>query len=48
MPISLLLARASATRFVQGLMNGDPVAWGILALVLIFTAVGTFFKFRSA
>ena len=42
-----LLARASATRFVQGLYEGDPVAWGILVLVVIFTVAGWYFKFRG-
>ncbi|MEX2027417.1 MAG: hypothetical protein WEH44_08950 [Pirellulaceae bacterium] len=42
-----LLARGSATRFVQGLVEGEPVAWGLLVLVLIFTAAGWYFKFRS-
>jgi hypothetical protein len=46
MPIYPLLARGGANRLVQGLSEGDPVAWGIVALVLIFTAVGAFFKFR--
>jgi hypothetical protein len=47
MTIIPLLARGSANRFVQGLADGDPVAWGILALVLIFSAVGAIYKFRS-
>jgi hypothetical protein len=47
MTLAPLLARGSATRFVQGLYEGDPVAWGLLVLVLIFTAAGWFFKFRS-
>jgi hypothetical protein len=47
MPLAPLLARGSASRFVQGLVNGDPVAWGILVLVLIFTAVSAIYKFRS-
>ena len=45
--IAPLLARGSASRFVQGLTEGDPVAWGLLVLVVIFTAAGWFFKFRS-
>jgi hypothetical protein len=47
MTLAPLLARGNATRFVQGLYEGDLVAWGLLVLVLIFTAVGWFFKFRS-
>ena len=47
MTLPAILARASATRFVQGLYEGEPVAWGILVLVLIFTAAGWYFKFRT-
>lgn len=42
-----LFARGSAARFVQGLVEGEPVAWGLLVLVLIFTAAGWYFKFRT-
>ena len=42
-----LIARGSATRFVQGLVEGEPVAWGLLVLVLLFTAAGWYFKFRT-
>jgi hypothetical protein len=47
MPLAPLIARGSANRFVQGLTEGDPVAWGILVLMIIFTAVGAIYKFRS-
>ncbi len=47
MPLAPVFARSGASAMVQGLLEGDPVAWGILILVLIFTAVGSYFKFRS-
>ena len=47
MVIAPLFARGGASRFVQGLTEGDPVAWGLLVLVLLFTAVGWFYKFRG-
>jgi hypothetical protein len=43
----MLLARANASRFVQGLAEGDPVAWGILVLVVLFTAIGGYYKLRG-
>ncbi|HZL87279.1 MAG TPA: hypothetical protein VFB96_02795 [Pirellulaceae bacterium] len=46
MPLAPILARGGG-RFLEGLFNGDPVAWGILVLVLIFSAVGAIYKFRS-
>jgi hypothetical protein len=45
MPFAPILARGSG-RFLQGLINGDPVAWGILVLVLIFMVVGAIYKMR--
>jgi hypothetical protein len=37
----------SATRFFEGLMAGDPVAWAILGAVVFFTALGAWQKYRK-
>jgi hypothetical protein len=44
----LLAARVSgASRFFQGLSEGDPVAWCILGAVVFFTAFGACQKYRT-
>lgn len=37
----LFARRVNATRFYEGLQEGDPVAWGILIVVVILT-IGSF------
>ena len=37
----------SAARFFDGLSSGDPVAWGILGAIVVFTAFGAYKKYRS-
>ena len=47
--MNLLLAarRVDVNAFVEGLSNGDPVAWGILVVVVGFSLFGLYQKFRS-
>jgi hypothetical protein len=45
---TLLAVRVSgASRFFEGLSEGDPVAWCILAAVVLFTALGAYQKYRT-
>lgn len=32
--------------FLEGLMDGDPVAWGIAGVTLLFVAFGIYQKYR--
>jgi hypothetical protein len=43
----LLIARGSSGRFVQGLTEGDPVAWVILGAIVVFSAFGLYKKYNS-
>jgi hypothetical protein len=46
--LPLLAERVSnATRFVEGLTEGDPVAWVILGGIVVFSAFGLYKKFSS-
>lgn len=48
MVVHTLLAVGSASRFLDGLKNGDPVAWVILAVVAIFGVVSAVLKLRGS
>jgi hypothetical protein len=47
--MNLLLAaqRVDVNKFVEGLSNGDPVAWGILIVCGGFSLFGLYRKFRT-
>jgi hypothetical protein len=47
--MNLLLAarRVDVNQFVEGLSNGDPVAWGILIVCGGLSLFGLYQKFRS-
>jgi hypothetical protein len=47
MQILLAELQTSAGRFFEGLSEGDPVAWGILGVIVAFSAFGLYQKFRS-
>ena len=43
----LLAARVDAGRFLEGLTEGDPVAWVILGAIVAFSAFGLYKKYNS-
>jgi hypothetical protein len=45
----MLLARTRVDlqKFVEDLMAGDPVVWGIVIAVAFFSALGAYKKYRA-
>lgn len=42
-----LLARRDPVKFFNGLMEGDPVAWGALGIGILIAGISWYFKSRN-